>query len=104
MAAALWLALPLLAAAWGCALASHGELRARENAYGAIVHAFLSVDAFYAACALALALFALARHAKGMLDRDRRVTFDNAMLFWHYTVLQSLAGLALVQLFPRMVA
>jgi hypothetical protein len=67
------------------------------------VHAVLSVDGFFALVAVALALFALARHATGRLDRARRVTFDNARLFWHYTVAQSLAGLALVHGFPRVI-
>ena len=64
------------------------------------MHGLLSVDAFYAVCAITLALFALARHAKGLLDGGRRVNFDNAKLLWHYTVAQTLAGLALVHMFP----
>jgi cytochrome c oxidase subunit I+III len=31
------------------------------------------------------------------------VTLDNTMLFWHYTVLQGLAGLLIVHGFPRAV-
>jgi len=34
----------------------------------------------------------------------RRVTFDNARLFWHYTVAQTLVGIVLVHGFPRLVA
>jgi cytochrome c oxidase subunit I+III len=60
------------------------------------------VDAFFAAAAIVLVLFALARQAAGRLDRTRRVTFDNARLFLNYTVGQTLAGLALVHGFPRL--
>jgi hypothetical protein len=31
-----------------------------------------------------------------LLDRERRVTFDNTRLFWHYMVGQGLAGILLV--------
>jgi hypothetical protein len=55
------------------------------------------------AVAIALALYATARFAAGLLDRERRVNFDNARLFWHYTVGQSVVGLALVHGFPRLV-
>jgi hypothetical protein len=83
---------------------AHRELSPTESAYGAIVHAVLSVDGFFGAVAVVLALFAFARRASGRLDRARRVTFDNARLFWHYTVAQTLVGLALVHGFPRLVS
>jgi hypothetical protein len=60
------------------------------------------VDGFFVAAAIALALFALARRAAGRLDRLRRVTFDNARLFWHYVVAQTLVGVLLVHGFPRL--
>jgi cytochrome c oxidase subunit I+III len=97
------LAVPLLAAATAVSLAAHRDLAPADSAYGAIVHAVLAVDAFFAAAAIVLVLFALARQAAGRLDRTRRVTFDNARLFLNYTVGQTLAGLALVHGFPRLV-
>jgi cytochrome c oxidase subunit I+III len=100
---ALWLAVPMLAAAWGCALAAQAGVSPSASAYGAVVHAVLTVDGFFAVVSIVLALFALARHATGRMDRVRRVTFDNAKLFWHYTVAQTLVGLALVHGFPRMI-
>jgi cytochrome c oxidase subunit I+III len=48
-------------------------------------------------------LFTIERHAAGKLDRERRVTFDNLALLYHYTVVQSLLGLALIHGFPRLV-
>jgi heme/copper-type cytochrome/quinol oxidase subunit 3 len=97
---ALWLAIPLLAGAWVVSLVAQRDVSPSADGYGAVVHAFLAVDGFFVAVAVILALFALARHAAGRLDRVRRVTFDNAKLFWHYTVAQSLVGLALVHGFP----
>ena len=63
----------------------------------------LGIDGFFIAAAIVLALYALARRATGRLDRLRRVTFDNARLFWHYVVTQTLTGLLLVHGFPRLV-
>ena len=100
----LLLAVPLLAAAVLVSIAAQRDLSPQESAYGAIVHALLAVDAFFAAVAVVLSLFAVARRLAGRADRERRVTFDNARLFWHYTVAQSLVGLALVHGFPRWVS
>jgi cytochrome c oxidase subunit I+III len=99
---ALAFAVPLLALAAVLNILAHRDLLAGESAYGAIVHAVLTLDAFFVAAAIALALFALARRAAGRLDRVRRVTFDNARLFWHYVVAQTLVGLLLVHGFPRL--
>ena len=99
----LWLAIPFLVAAFVANLVSLPTPPA-QNSYGAIIHAFAVLDGFFVACATVLAVFALARERAGRLDRVRRVTFDNARLFWHYTVAQTLAGLAVVHGFPRLVA
>jgi cytochrome c oxidase subunit I+III len=99
---ALVLAVPLLAAAMALSIVAHRDLSPVQSAYGAIVHAVLMIDGFFAVAAIALALFALARRAAGRLDRVRRVTFDNARLFWHYVVAQTLVGLLLVHGFPRL--
>ncbi len=100
----LWLALPLLLFGFGTNIAAQSAVSPEEDAYGAIVYAFVSVDGWFVAVAIVLALFALARHRAGKLDAVRRVTFDNAKLFWHYTVAQTLVGLAMVHGFPRLVA
>jgi cytochrome c oxidase subunit I+III len=104
MGAALVLAISLLLAGIGAELFAHRELSPSASAYGAIVWLMLSLAGFYGAVVLAMALFALARAAKGLLDPVRRVTFDNARLFWHYTVAQSLVGLVVVHGFPRFVS
>jgi cytochrome c oxidase subunit I+III len=100
---ALWLAVPLIVAAYACHAAAQAGVSPKETSYGAIVWTILCIDGFFAVCALVLAGLALARQSAGRLDRERRVSFDNARLFWHYTVAQALAGTAMVQLFPRLV-
>jgi cytochrome c oxidase subunit I+III len=97
-------ALPLLLAAMTLSFAAQRAVSPSESAYGAVVYMVHSVDAFFAVVSATLALFALARYLAGHLDAARRVTFDNARLFWHYTVAQALAGLALVHGFPRLVS
>jgi cytochrome c oxidase subunit I+III len=100
---ALVAALPLLVAAVVVAFLAQGDLSPRESSYGAIVYAVHSIDAFFVAVCVCLAGLAVARRMAGRLDAARRVSFDNARLFWHYTVAQSLVGLAVVHGFPRLV-
>lgn len=102
--AALWIAIPLLAVAYGANMVALSGLSPSSSAYAAIVAAVLVIDGFFVASVVILALFALARRATGRLDAVRRVTFDNARLLWHYTVAQSLGGLALIHGFPRLVS
>ena len=104
MAAAMVAAVVLFSAGFGIMLQTHWALAPSESAYGAIVWLGVSLAGFYGFVAIAMALFALARWLKGMLDPVRRVTFDNARLFWHYTVAQTLVGLLLVHGFPRLIS
>ena len=57
-----------------------------RHAYEATVATFIGVQAVTAAAVLIMALYTLARSWRGLLDRTRRVTLDNTMLLWHYTV------------------
>jgi len=47
-----------------------------------------------------MVLYTLARSGCGLLDRARRVTLDNTMLLWHFTVTQGVLALGLVHLIP----
>jgi heme/copper-type cytochrome/quinol oxidase subunit 3 len=96
-------ALPLQVAAVVVAFVAQRDVSPRESSYGAIEYAIHSVDAFFVAVCVVLAGLAVARRLAGRLDAARRVSFDNARLFWHYTVAQALVGLALVHGFPRLV-
>ena len=50
-----------------------------------------------------MALYTLARDVAGLLDRERRATFDNTMLLAYYTAAQGALGLAVVHGFPRLI-
>ena len=75
-------------------------LRPDAHSYGAVDYAIVGLQGVYAATLVAMALFTLAKSLVGRLDGVRRVTFDNTMLFWHYSTAQALLGLALDQFFP----
>jgi cytochrome c oxidase subunit I+III len=97
-------AIVLLIAAFALDVYGHRHLEPTASSYGALVYGFLSLQGFYVAALVTMALYTLARHGAGLLDRARRATFDNAMLLWHYTVAQSLGGLLVVHGFPRWIA
>jgi cytochrome c oxidase subunit I+III len=102
---ALVLALPLLAAGWG--IEWYGQWRSgltpTASSYGAVVYTFIAVQGFLVAVLATMAFYSLARSLAGLLDRERRATFDNTMLLWHYGVGQGIVGLALVHGFPRLI-
>ena len=75
-----------------------------QSGYGAIVYTIAGLQAFCAASAVFMTIYTIARERAGLLTRARRVTFDNTMLLWHYTVLQGIAALLLVHGFPRLVS
>src|SRR5690606_15801640 len=99
----LWVAIALLALAAAGSFGAFGEVSPRADAYGAVVHAVLSINGFFAFVVILMAGYCLARRSARVLDRHRRVTFDNTRILWHYVVLQSLAGTVLVYGFPRLV-
>jgi cytochrome c oxidase subunit I+III len=76
-------------------------LRANTHAYGAVVYTVLAWQGFHVAVLFVMAAYTLARSWCGMLDKTRRVTFDNTRLFWHYMVGQGIAGIVLVHGVPR---
>ena len=85
-------------------LAAHWQagVRPYQSAYGAAVYGIIGVQGFFMLNAALMAGYLVARAAAGLIDGKRRVTFENVMLFWHYTVFQGLAGLALLHGFPRL--
>jgi cytochrome c oxidase subunit I+III len=103
------LAIPIAIALLGAALwlDFQGQwqtgLRPDRSAYGAVVYAILGLQALFVASMATMGLYTVARSVSGMLDAQRRATFDNTMLLWHYTVAQGLIGLALVHSFPRLI-
>ena len=101
---ALLLALSLLVAVLGIDLYSQWQtgLRPIESSYGAVVYTVIALQGFFVATVGVMGLYTLARSLCGLLNAERRATFDNTLLLWHYTVIQGLVGLALVHLSPRL--
>ncbi|GAB4354012.1 MAG: cytochrome c oxidase subunit I [Methylohalobius crimeensis] len=102
---ALLFALSLLIGAFGVEFYGHWQtgLRATENSYGAMIYTFIANQGLYVTTLLFMGMYTIARSLCGLLNAERRATFDNTMLLWRYTVLQGLVTLAVVHLFPRMV-
>jgi cytochrome c oxidase subunit I+III len=100
---ALAFAVPLLAAAPVLELVGLREsgLSPATTSYGALVYTAECLQAFLVAVVTLMGLYTLARSFAGRLGPERRATFDNTRLLWHYTVVQGLAVLALVHLAPR---
>ncbi|THK38960.1 cytochrome c oxidase subunit I [Ensifer sp. MPMI2T] len=105
MPAALLLSLACLVGALALELSGHlvTGLRPGDNAYGAMVYLGVVLFGQLAFALVILGLYTLARHLAGKLDAVRRVNFDNYMLLYDYTVVQSLLGLGLVHGFPRLI-
>jgi cytochrome c oxidase subunit I+III len=97
-------ALPLLIAAFAVDLYSQWQagLRPTDSGYAAVVYTFSVLQGQFVAVLLVMCFYVLARSACGLLDAGRRASFDNTMLLWHYTVVQGLAGIAVVHGFPRL--
>jgi cytochrome c oxidase subunit I+III len=100
-----FLALACLAGSLAIEIAGHWRsgLTPSENAYGAMVYLGIVLFGQLALAIVILGAYVIARHITGRLDRERRVTFDNLALLFHYTVAQSFLGLVLVHGFPRLV-
>jgi len=77
-------------------------VRPDADAHGAMVYMAAVLQLELTLALVVMAGFAVARSIAGMLNRRRRVVYDNLGLLWHYTVLQGLFGLLLVHGFPRL--
>ncbi|MBL8691659.1 MAG: cytochrome c oxidase subunit I [Rhodospirillaceae bacterium] len=78
-------------------------LRPEASGHGAMVYAGAVLQAQVSAAVAVMAAFALMRLARGLLDAERRVVFDNLRLMWIYAVGQGLFSLLLTHGFPRAV-
>ena len=96
-------AMPLLAAALGVELYAQWQagFRPEASSYGAVVYTLAALQGQYVLVLIVMGGYTLARSWRGLLDCQRRATFDNTMLLWHYAVAQGLLALLLVHGFPR---
>ena len=76
-------------------------LRPADTSYGALVYTMIALEGQLVATAVIMGFYTIARSVVSKLTATRRGTFDNTMLFCHYTVGQGLVGLLIVHGFPR---
>ena len=98
LAAAIVLALAFLGLQ-GASLLMSG-LSAKSHAYGALVYTIVGFQFVHVLVGILMAGFVLLRSYRGHVSARRPGEPAVAALFWHYTVLQWVAGFGVVYLFP----
>jgi cytochrome c oxidase subunit I+III len=100
------LALLLLGAGFAADIAAlwQAGLRPSVHAHAAVSYALMVWQGTHVVVAAIMAGYLVARCWAGMIDGTRRLSFDNVMLFWLYTVGQGVVGIALLHGFPRLLA
>ncbi len=100
------LAVLLLCAACGAEIAGHwaSGLRPTDSSYAAMAYLQSGLNGQLALALLVLGGFVIARGLARKLDRERRVSFDNAAILYYFAVAQVLVGLVLIHGFPRVMA
>jgi cytochrome c oxidase subunit I+III len=103
-AMALVIASVLLIAAVALEVWGHWQtgLDPKATSYGALVYMSAVLTAQAGIAVVIMCLFAGARALTRQLDAERRVTFDNAAIYYYYTAAQGALGLILVHGFPRL--
>jgi cytochrome c oxidase subunit I+III len=76
-------------------------LRPADSSYGALVYAVIAAEGQLIAAAVIMGFYTVARSVAGMITPERRATFDNTLLLWHYVVGQGLFSLLILHGFPR---
>jgi cytochrome c oxidase subunit I+III len=72
------------------------DVRPDMHAYGAVIFTMLAWQGLHVFLLTSMAGYTLARSWAGLLDRERRNTFDNTRVMWHYSVAQALVALAVM--------
>jgi cytochrome c oxidase subunit I+III len=98
LAAAIVLALAFLGLQ-GTSLLMSG-LSAKSHAYGALVYTIVGFQFVHVLVGILMAGFVLLRSYRGHVSARRPGEPAVAALFWHYTMLQWVAGFGVVYLFP----
>jgi len=76
-------------------------LQPTAHAYPAIVWTLLLYQLLHVAVALVMGIYTLVRYWAGRLAPGYDIELRNAALFWHYTVIQGLIVMGVIDLFPR---
>jgi cytochrome c oxidase subunit I+III len=79
-------------------------LRPDASSYGAVVFTLLALAAVLSAAVVVINLFCVLRLAAGLINTERRLTFEVAAMMCHYTVLQAVSTIALIYVLPRVLA
>jgi cytochrome c oxidase subunit I+III len=99
----------LVLLALGCAVGSfvldfgghqYAGLEPTASAWGAAIAALLSYQGLHIVILAIAAPYLCLRAWRGHLGERSRATLDNIALIWHYTTLQGIAGMVLVQVLP----
>lgn len=72
-------------------------VRPQTDARGALVYAFASWQAVFAAVCVMMGLYAIARLLAGLMSRDRPMTLEAISLFLVYSAIQGAIGLAITR-------
>jgi cytochrome c oxidase subunit I+III len=75
----------------------------KASSYGATVFALAGYQGIFLAISALMVLYTAARWLAGYLTPLRRATYDNTMLFFHYTMAQGVTTLVITHFFPRLV-
>jgi cytochrome c oxidase subunit I+III len=76
-------------------------LAPQVHAYAALAATLLAYQTLHAVAILATIVFLSARIHAGLLDATHRITYENARLIFHYTVVQGVVAVAVLYVFPR---
>jgi cytochrome c oxidase subunit I+III len=78
-------------------------LKPSSDSYSALTFLAVGLQAQLVATLFVSALYLIARLSAGLLDRQRRLSFETVQLLWWYATGQGIFGLLLLHGFPRLV-
>jgi cytochrome c oxidase subunit I+III len=82
----------------------HVGLNPSADSYGAMTFLAMALQGQLVVTLVIAAGYVMARYFAGLLDRERRLSFETTYLLWLYAAGQGLFGLLLTHGFPRLVA
>jgi len=86
--------------AFAAQMIGHGGLEPTADAWSATIAAMLSYQGLHVALLLIMGTYLIVRSASGRLRADAHATLDTTTLMWHYTTVQGLVVLGIVNFLP----